>query len=98
VAWPPPGEVPLAAVTTTEADQGGWTLQSDTINLGTGKVTVLEGTQNQPVTTTTLGSGYGSTYAIRFVPSGWQTQAGHDYAVSVSGTSVTYTIRVVNCP
>jgi Cysteine-rich secretory protein family len=98
VAWPPPGQVPYAAITTTKVDQGGWTLQSDTINVNAGTVTVLDGTQNLPVSLNTLGTGYGSTYAIRFVPNGWKTQAGHDYEVSVSGTSVTYTVQVVNCP
>ena len=55
-----------------------------------------------PVVTTTLGQGYGSTYAIKFVPQGWATQAGKTYAVTVSGGSLTaainYTVQPLACP
>jgi Cysteine-rich secretory protein family len=98
VAWPPPGQVPYAALVTTTADMSGWTIQSDTINLNGGTVTVKDGAQTVQVTQSSLPAGYGSTYAIRFAPMGWQSQAGHDYAVTVSGTSVAYTVQVVACP
>jgi hypothetical protein len=97
VAWPPPGEVPYGAIQTTQVDTSGWTIQSDTINLS-GTVTVLDGTQMLAVTSNTLPGGYGSNFGIRFVPSGWSTQAGHAYSVSVSGASVSYTVQVVSCP
>jgi hypothetical protein len=40
------------------------------------------------------------TYAIRFNPSGWTTQAGRTYAVSVTGisTPINYSVQVVDCP
>lgn len=98
VAWPPAGPVPYAAITTTAADQGGWTIQSDTINISSGTVSVVDGTQSLMITQGSLPAGYGSTYTLRFVPSGWKTQAGHSYKVAVSGTSVTYTVQVLNCP
>ena len=51
----------------------------------------------QPVTQSTLPGGYGSQYALRIVPTGWTEQAGHSYVVTASGTSITYTIDVVDC-
>jgi len=92
--------VPLDALTTTDVDSSGWTVQSDTVNVNAGTVTVTDAGQALAVTSAALPAGYGSRYAIRFVPSGWQTQAGHSYTVSLSGTSspVTYTVEVVDCP
>jgi hypothetical protein len=97
--WPPAGPVPLDALTVTNVDTAGWTLQSDTVNVNAGTVTVTDAGQVLPVTSAALPGGYGSRYAIRFVPSGWQTQAGHSYTVTLSGTSspVTYTVEVVSC-
>jgi hypothetical protein len=98
-AWPPAGAVPLAAITTTRADTSGWSIQSDTINVNTGTVTITDGGQSLAVTTTSLPGGYGSRYAIRMVPSGWTSQAGHSYTVTVAGVTpaVSYTIDVVSC-
>ena len=64
------------------------------------QVTVSDGGNNLPVTVTQLAGGYGSQYAIRFNPQGWQTQAGHTYDVSVSGVSpaINYSVQVVSCP
>jgi hypothetical protein len=103
VAWPPPGEVPLQAFGGRflgTLDQTGWTVQSDTINLRGAQVRVSVGGVERPVTVTQLGSGYGSTHALRFTPRGWTTQAGETYDVQVSGTAppITYQVKVVACP
>ncbi len=101
VAYPPAGQVPLQLFTISfqSVDQTGWTIQSDSINLASAQVTVTDAGTNRPVTVTQLLSGYGSTYAIRFNPQGWTTQAGHTYSVSVSGTSqpINYDVVVVSC-
>jgi hypothetical protein len=97
-AYPPPGQVPaeLFTVSFQSLDQTGWTIQSDDINLSGAQVTVTDAGQNRPVTVTQLAGGYGSSYAIRFNPSGWTTQAGHTYSVSVS-VGIQYDVIVVNC-
>jgi len=99
VAWPPPGNVPLQAITTTEADTAGWTIQSDSTNLNSATVTVTDGAMSLPVTVTALPENYGSTYAIRIVPNGWTSTAGHEYAVAVGGITgtIAYTMSVVDC-
>lgn len=99
VAWPTPGNVPLQALKTTTADTAGWSIQSDTINLTAAAVSVTDGTANSPVTVTALPQNYGSTYALRVLPSGWTSQGGHHYAVSVTGISspINYTVDVVDC-
>jgi hypothetical protein len=100
-AYPPPGQVPLELfnVSFQTLDSTGWTVQSDSINLGGAQVTVTDGGTNRPVTVTPLNGGYGSSYAIRFNPQGWSTQAGHTYSVSVTGiaTPINYDVVVVNC-
>jgi hypothetical protein len=104
MAWPPVGPVPLAAFKAggfgQSIDETGWTIQSDSIDLDPGQVTVTDGGTNRPVTTTVLGAGYGSSSAIRFVPSGWTAAAGHTYHVSVAGvsTAIAYDVQVVACP
>jgi MYXO-CTERM domain-containing protein len=99
VAWPPGGSVPLQAITTTQADTAGWSVQSDTIDLNSATATVMDGTTSMPVTVAALPANFGSTYAIRIVPMGWTSQAGHSYAVALGGTSsaVAYTVDVVDC-
>jgi uncharacterized protein YkwD len=101
-AWPPAGQVPIQAFGGRflgTIDQTGWSLQSDTINLSSAKVTVSSGGADLPVTVTQLGSGYGSMYALRFNPMGWTSEAGKTYSVSVSGTSmpIAYDVEVVDC-
>jgi uncharacterized protein YkwD len=106
MAWPPAGTVPLAAIVptgrggTASVDTTGWTIQSDTINLASAAVTVTMDGADQPVTVTQLLGGYGSRYAIRFNPTGWTTQAGKTYSVSVTGVSpaIAYDVQVVACP
>jgi hypothetical protein len=100
--WPPAGIVPIEAFNASfqSIDQTGWTIQSDSINLSNAQVTVTDGGVNKPVSVTTLGANYGSSYAIRMVPSGWTTQAGHTYSVNVAGVSppISYDVEVVDCP
>lgn len=107
MAWPPPGPVPLEAIAIPgqpSIDNTGWTVQSSSsaYNVTNATVTVTDNGTDKPVMTTTLGQNYGSTYAIRFNPLGWTTQAGHSYQVSVMGPSLTtpisYTVDVVACP
>jgi hypothetical protein len=97
VAWPPPGPVPRQALETTDVDNAGWTIQSDSVDLDDATVAVEEGGESLPVTQATLPGGYGSRYALRIVPSDWTLQAGHSYHVTVSGTEIDYSIDVVDC-
>jgi roadblock/LC7 domain-containing protein len=102
VAWPPAGQIPIQAFSSrfSSVDQTGWSLQSDSIDFKSAQVAVTSGAMSLPVTVTQLGSGYGSTYAMRFNPMGWQTAAGQTYSVKVSGTSspIEYDVTVVDCP
>ncbi|HZL20607.1 MAG TPA: CAP domain-containing protein [Polyangia bacterium] len=99
VGWPPAGPVPLQAFTATELDKSGWSLQSDTINLGSATATVMDGTTNQPVTVSTNLGSYGAKYAMGITPNGWTSEAGHNYTVTIGGTTtpITYTVQVVDC-
>ncbi len=101
VAWPPAGVMPFEAMANRWAntDSSGWTIQSDTINLSGAQVTVTSDGTPLQVTVTQLMSGYGSRYAIRFNPQGWQTQAGKIYVVTVSGVSqpISYQVEVADC-
>jgi len=99
VAWPPPGPVPLAAITTTNVDKAGWSIQSDTINTNSASATVTDGTTNLAVTVANSLPSFGARYAMSILPMGWTEQAGHNYTVTVSGTTtpITYTIQVQDC-
>ena len=99
VAWPPGGPVPLQAFTATELDKSGWSLQSDTINLGTATATVMDGTTSKPVTVSTNLGSYGAKYAMGITPNGWTSLAGHSYVVTIGGTTtpISYTVQVVDC-
>jgi MYXO-CTERM domain-containing protein len=99
VAWPPGGPVPLQAFTATELDKSGWSLQSDTINLGAATATVMDGTTSQPVTVSTNLGSYGAKYAMGITPNGWTSQSGHSYLVTIGGTTtpISYTVQVVDC-
>jgi hypothetical protein len=102
VAWPPAGQLPIQAMGNrwSSIDQTGWTVQSDSVDLKSAQVTVTAGGMDLPVTVTTLGSGYGSTYAIRFNPMGWTSEAGTTYSVKLSGTSmpIEYDVEIIDCP
>jgi hypothetical protein len=101
MAWPPPGVFPLQALVMGRGslDDTGWTIQSDEIELQGAQVSVSSGGANLPVTVTQLQGGYGSRYAFRFNPNGWESAAGQTYAVSVSGieTPISYEVSVVDC-
>jgi hypothetical protein len=99
VGWPPAGPVPLQAFTATDLDQAGWSLQSDTIDLGSATATVMDGTTNQPVTVSTNLGSYGAKYAMGITPNGWASVAGHSYTVTIGGTAtpIAYTVQVVDC-
>jgi hypothetical protein len=83
MAWPSQGIVPIQAIVARRGslDSTGWTVQSDTINLAGASVTVTSGGAARAVTVTQLMGGYGSRYAFRFNPQGWQSTAGETYSV-----------------
>ena len=100
MAWPAPGIIPFQAFGRNAAlDDTGWSVQSDDVNLANAVVTVTAAGADMPVTVTQLQGGYGSRYAIRFTPTGWDTTVGQTYAVSVTGiaTPISYEVRVVDC-
>ncbi|MEW6433854.1 MAG: hypothetical protein AB1730_20305 [Myxococcota bacterium] len=88
VAWPPPGPVPIEAIThpgLTSIDTVGWTVQAygSAWNLNGTTAVVKDNGVDKPVTTTQLLANYGSPYATRINPQGWTSQAGHTSDVSV---------------
>jgi uncharacterized protein YkwD len=103
MAWPPAGIVPVQAVfaggTKGGADTTGWTVESDTINLANAQVAVTLDGANMPVTVAQLLGGYGSKYAISFIPMGWTTQANKTYSVAITGTAtpISYTVQTISC-
>jgi hypothetical protein len=107
VAWPPPGPVPIEAITLpglTSVDTVGWTVQSygSAWNLANTTAVVKDNGVNVPVTTTQLAPNYGSPYAIRINPQGWTSQVGHIYDVTVlradGGVLLNYQVQPVSCP
>jgi hypothetical protein len=105
VAWPPPGPVPLAAINIPglqSVDQVGWHVQGYSSNVNNATVTVTDNGQNLPVTVSNLAANYGSPSAIKFIPNGWTSQAGHTYQVTLSGGSlaapISYAVQVEACP
>lgn len=101
-AWPPPGPFPIGAVDPlgfSSLDETGWSIQSDGIDLSSAQVSITAGGKDRPVTVTVLASGFGSSSAISMIPSGWSTQAGTTYRVSVTGvgTPIEYDVQVVSC-
>ena len=104
LAWPPPGLVPLQAmhvetVGWSDVDQAGWSVQSDGIDLGAATVAVKSGGVDLPVTVNALGANYGSSSAVRFVPKGWQVEAGKTYVVTLGnvGQAIAYSVTIVDC-
>ena len=103
MAWPPAGIVPVQAVfaggTKGGADTTGWTVESDSINLANAQVTVTVDGTNMPVTVAQLLGGYGSKYAISFIPMGWTTQPNKTYSVAITGitTPISYTVQTITC-
>jgi hypothetical protein len=100
-AWPSPGFFPIQAIAQgrSSIDVTGWSLQSEDISLTGAQVTVTSGGMNRPVTVSQLTGTYGGARAIRIVPSGWTSQAGQTYSVSVTGVTppIQYEVAVVSC-
>jgi hypothetical protein len=105
LAWPPPGPVPYQALHVptigwSDVDQSGWTVQSDSIDLGGAGVTVSVDGVDKPVAVNVLGKNYGSSFAIRFVPQGWKVEPGKTYDVTLSNVAqpIEYSVQIVDCP
>ncbi|MDC0722759.1 CAP domain-containing protein [Nannocystis sp. bb15-2] len=103
-AWPPPGVVPIEALHVPEVpwanvDETGWTIQSDSLDLGGAQVSITESGIEMPVKLTPLMGGFGSASAIAMTPQGWESEAGKTYAVQVSGVPqpFSYEVQVVGC-
>ena len=101
VAWPPDGEVPLAAFGQGggSIDQTGWSLQSDSVNFSKATIEVTVDGNKQPIQQRLLKGGYGSKYAIAWNPQGWKAQAGSTYHVKVKGSTADfeYDVKVLAC-
>lgn len=104
VAWPPPGLVPMEVVRGIETFYGsldtiGWSIQSNSIDLGGATIRVKEDGVEKPGVTTELLPFYGSLYALKFNPTGWETKLGSTYAVTVEGadTPIAYEFVMVDC-
>jgi hypothetical protein len=103
-AWPSPGVFPFEAIqpsgaSWTSTDETGWTVQSDSINLGSATVTITAGSDDMPVNVSSLAGGYGSTHAIKITPDGWTSEPGVTYSVEITGISspISYDVQMVAC-
>jgi len=65
-----PVQAVFAGGTRGGADTTGWTVESDSINLANAQVSVMVDGAAMPVTVAQLLGGYGSKYAISFIPMG----------------------------
>jgi hypothetical protein len=101
VAWPPPGRFPSEAVDphTVDLDRGGWTFQSDYIDLQGSSVRITSDGEELPVVVNELFPGPGSAQAIRWIPDGWDTEVGKTYLVEILDASqaVSYEVEIVDC-
>lgn len=102
-AWPPEGQVPLAAINpypSGSLDSTGWSIQSDVINLNGAAIKVSAAGETLPVAVRNLAPNYGSKYAIAFNPTGWKTAAGKTYHVEVTAIAkpFSYDVEVLACP
>jgi uncharacterized protein YkwD len=104
-AWPPEGVVPYGALVQggnggqMSVDVTGWSIQSDSLDLGRRDVTVTRDGEVLPITTDVLLGGYGSSSAIKITPAGWHTEPGHTYHVELGGGGqpIAYDVVVVDC-
>lgn len=101
-SWPAQGVVPIQALTARGSggiDATGWSVHSDKIKLAAATISVTSDGMDLPGSVTQLQGGYGSTYALRFNPMGWKTEAGKTYTVTVGGLTpeITYDVQVVDC-
>jgi len=103
LAWPPPGPFPAEAIKPGRFGGSlgtvGYSIQSDSIDLAAGTLTITSGGEELPVMVMELPGGYGSRYALNIQPDGWEMEAGNTYTVTLSGASmpITYDIAVVDC-
>lgn len=98
VAWPPAGPVPIDIFTVERLDEMGWTIQSSSDDLDDATVTVSSGGRTLSVHVTHLEAFEGSHSAIRLLPDGWRTEAGHTYDVSVRGkVAIDFTVEPDDC-
>lgn len=99
VAWPPPGPVPLEAITRDKLDTTGWTVQSSTVDLDGATVTVTRDGKRLAVDVVKLERGAGSQSALKITPKGWTTEAGKTYAVHVQRgkLAIDYTVEPFAC-
>jgi hypothetical protein len=103
LAWPPPGPFPTQAIKPGRfggtLGEVGYSIQSDSIDLAAGTLTITSGGEDLPVMVMELPGGYGSRYALNIQPDGWEMEAGKTYTVTLSGAStpITYDIEVVDC-
>jgi uncharacterized protein YkwD len=101
IAWPNDGEIPLAAFGQGggSIDQTGWSLQSNTISFTGAKITVRVDGKVWPIKQRSLKPNYGSKFAVAWTPSGWKTEAGVTYKVSVTDATVdfSYSVKVLAC-
>lgn len=102
MTWPPAGVFPLQAYSGSfgvTLNETGWSIQSDAIELDNAVVTVTSEGAALPTTVTQLLGGYGSRYALRFNPDGWEPEAGKTYSVNITGIdeAITYDVKFVDC-
>jgi len=102
-AYPSPGPFPLEAFDILPfgdtLDQTGWSVQSDSIELGGASASITANGEDRPVSVTTLSPGYGSGSAISLIPQGWTAQPDTNYHVEVvaGGETISYDVYVVDC-
>jgi len=100
-AFPSDGVWPIEAMSASfaDVDDTGWTIQSQDINLEESTVSVKEDGADVPVSVEVLQRNFGSRYAIKLTPQGWQSQAGSTYEVSVTDvdTPFSYRVEMVSC-
>jgi hypothetical protein len=101
-AWPSAGFIPVQAMAGgfgQTTDKTGWSLQSDTINLAMAQVSITSDGMPMPVMVNQLSGGYGSRWAINFIPMGWTSTAGKTYTIAVTGIPqpINYEVKMVDC-
>jgi hypothetical protein len=94
--------VPNAGYVPLQIAQWTWTFHGANTGIPNATITMLRVDDNTPlaVTRLTLSQGYGQN-AISWKPNGWTVQAGKTYRTTVSGLtggSVVYDVKPVNCP
>jgi hypothetical protein len=98
VKWPPAGVFPFDA---HRADETGWSIQSDSMNMNEAFITVVRTDDNQdmPITQRRLEAQGGAAHGQAFVPDGWSPQAGDTYLISMAGVRqpLEYEVRFVDC-